>query len=203
VSERLGKSWGCTGSLGVCPTPRGPAASGFTRMLSGSAAPSVTRTAFDPAQRPAQPPQGQNLSLPVVAQDVDHGDGESTLSAVASTSWGASTSLAGFQVSTTGRFWVSTEDLRSPTNHGTRAKHRQDGLTTAKHEELRRLRREHRVLREEREILKSDPGPGRPSQHESRLSSRCAPSGSVVRHGIAESARKLTWDRFGATHCCS
>lgn len=26
-----------------------------------------------------------------------------------STSWGAATSLAGFQVSTTGRFWVSTE----------------------------------------------------------------------------------------------
>lgn len=27
----------------------------------------------------------------------------------ASTSWGAASSLAGFQVSTTGRFWVSTE----------------------------------------------------------------------------------------------
>ena len=37
-------------------------------------------------------------------------DGESTLSPVASTSWGAAISLAGFQVSTTGRFWVSTED---------------------------------------------------------------------------------------------
>lgn len=32
--------------------------------------------------------------------------------------------------------------------------HRQDGLTTAKQEEVRRLRRENRALREEREILK-------------------------------------------------
>jgi len=31
---------------------------------------------------------------------------------------------------------------------------RQDGLTTAEQEEVRRLRRENRVLREEREILK-------------------------------------------------
>src|SRR5437867_1987769 len=30
-------------------------------------------------------------------------------STAASTSWGGATSLAGFQVSTTGRFWVSTE----------------------------------------------------------------------------------------------
>ena len=34
------------------------------------------------------------------------------------------------------------------------AGHRQDGLTTADQEELRRLRRENRTLREEREILK-------------------------------------------------
>jgi transposase len=32
--------------------------------------------------------------------------------------------------------------------------HRQDGLTTAEADELRRLRRDNRVLREEREILK-------------------------------------------------
>ena len=32
--------------------------------------------------------------------------------------------------------------------------HRQDGLTTDEREELRRLRRENKVLREEREILK-------------------------------------------------
>ena len=36
--------------------------------------------------------------------------------------------------------------------------HRQDGLTTAEQEELRRLRRENRALREEREILKNRSG---------------------------------------------
>ena len=56
---------------------------------------------FDPAERPAQPPQSENLLFPVVSQDVGHADGQSTRSPVASTSWGATTSLAGFQVSTT------------------------------------------------------------------------------------------------------
>ncbi len=55
--------------------------------------------------------------------------------------------MAGFQVSINGRFWVSTEaDL----DQGIR----QDGLTTEEREELRRLRREVKQLREEREILK-------------------------------------------------
>lgn len=44
------------------------------------------------------------------------------------------------------RHWVKQADLD--------AGRRTDGLTTAEREELRRLRRENRVLREEREILK-------------------------------------------------
>ncbi len=44
------------------------------------------------------------------------------------------------------RNWVRQADL----NNG----HRADGLTTAEQEELRRLRREVRVLQQEREILK-------------------------------------------------
>ena len=44
------------------------------------------------------------------------------------------------------RVWIKQADLD--------AGHRDDGLTTSELEELRRLRRENRVLREEREILK-------------------------------------------------
>lgn len=44
------------------------------------------------------------------------------------------------------RQWIKQADLD--------AGRRTDGLTTAEREELRRLRRENRVLREEREILK-------------------------------------------------
>ena len=44
------------------------------------------------------------------------------------------------------RNWVRQADRN--------AGRRQDGLTTAEQEELRRLRRENRTLREEREILK-------------------------------------------------
>jgi transposase len=44
------------------------------------------------------------------------------------------------------RLWLKQEDLD--------AGRRSDGLTSQEQEELRRLRRENRILREEREILK-------------------------------------------------
>jgi transposase len=44
------------------------------------------------------------------------------------------------------RLWLKQADLDTGK--------RSDGLTTEEHEELRRLRRENRILREEREILK-------------------------------------------------
>jgi hypothetical protein len=47
------------------------------------------------------------------------------------------------------RHWLKQADLD--------AGRRTDGLTTAEREELRRLRRENRVLRDEREILKKVP----------------------------------------------
>ena len=51
---------------------------------------------------------------------------------------------------------VSYESLRHSINQADLdAGRRSDGLTTAEREELRRLRRENRVLREEREIRKA------------------------------------------------
>jgi transposase len=50
------------------------------------------------------------------------------------------------------RNWVKQADL----DEGRRA----DGVTSAEREELRRLRRENRRLREEREILKNYLAPG-------------------------------------------
>ena len=44
------------------------------------------------------------------------------------------------------RQWLKQADLDAGVRH--------DGLTTSEHEELARLRRENRILREEREILK-------------------------------------------------
>jgi transposase len=53
------------------------------------------------------------------------------------------------------QFEPSAQAIRTWVRQADRdAGRRQDGLTTAEQEELRRLRRENRLLREEREILK-------------------------------------------------
>lgn len=54
-----------------------------------------------------------------------------------------------------GQFEPSAQAIRNWVRQADRdAGRRQDGLTTTEQEELRRLRRENRTLREEREILK-------------------------------------------------
>ena len=70
------------------------------------------RRLFDASERPAQLPKCQDLPLFVVTQDVGHpGRGHSPPRRV--NVLGRVTSLAGFQLSTTGRFWVSTEGTAS------------------------------------------------------------------------------------------
>src|SRR5262249_51981603 len=81
---------------------------GRLQVHTGRLAPPARRR-LDAAERPAELAQRQDLLLLVVAQDVGHVGGETTVPSPPSTSWGAATSLAGFQVSTTGRSWVSTE----------------------------------------------------------------------------------------------
>jgi len=65
----------------------------------GGLAPDARRR-FNAAQRPAQLPQGNDLLLLRVAQDVGHGGGGTTIPLAASTS-----RTPTFY----GRFWVSTE----------------------------------------------------------------------------------------------
>jgi transposase-like protein len=74
------------------------------------------------------------------------------------------------------QFEPSAQAIRNWVRQADRdAGHREDGLTTTEQEELRRLRRENRTLREEREILKNTcgaPGAGPPAGRETRRAAR-------------------------------
>ena len=65
---------------------------------------------FDPTQRPSKPPQCNNLLSLFCAQDIAHADGASFGFPSVSMSRAYLCSLAGFQVTTIGRFWVTAED---------------------------------------------------------------------------------------------
>ena len=66
---------------------------------------------FDPAQRPSQSPQRHYLLSSVLAQDVCHPGAGPQVPRLRQR-LGALLLVAGFQVSISGRFWVSTEDNR-------------------------------------------------------------------------------------------
>jgi hypothetical protein len=63
--------------------------------------------AFDPSQRPAKPAQRKVLLFLFFAQDIHRRRIYPPLQLMS----GSATSLAAFQVSTDGRFWVSPEDI--------------------------------------------------------------------------------------------
>ena len=64
---------------------------------------------FDPTQRPSKPPQCNNLLSLFCAQDIAHADGACFGFPSVSMSRAYLCSLAGFQVTTIGRFWVTAE----------------------------------------------------------------------------------------------
>ncbi|MGH7535887.1 MAG: hypothetical protein ACREMG_09900, partial [Gemmatimonadales bacterium] len=64
---------------------------------------------LDPPQGPAQAAEGENLVLDGVAQDVAHGAEEHEAPACVSTSQSLRPVVAGFEVSLSGRIWVSPE----------------------------------------------------------------------------------------------
>ncbi len=69
----------------------------------------MLRESLDAPDRPAEPPKCQNLLSLVVAQDVGHvGERDHSPSAPRQR-LERLTSMAGFEVSTYGRIWVSTE----------------------------------------------------------------------------------------------
>ena len=59
-------------------------------------------------KRPAEPSQCDDLLFLFFAQDIAHGDGAYRLSSQSMSR--ASLSLAGFQVTIIGRFWVTAEE---------------------------------------------------------------------------------------------
>jgi len=69
--------------------------------------------------------------------------------------------------------------------------------------QLQALKREHAMLKEEHELLKKRSWARVATRpHESPLSSRRALPGTVESLWHRESAKKLTWERFGTRHCC-
>jgi hypothetical protein len=92
----------------VAPPPGGPHGEpGGLEVGPGGLAPHARRR-FNAAQRPAQLPEGNDLPLLRVAQDVRHAGGGAHSPTAASTSERL-LPMAGFQLSIYGRFWVSTE----------------------------------------------------------------------------------------------
>jgi hypothetical protein len=88
---------------------------GRLQVGAGGLAPHA-RGGFDAPQRPFQPPQREYLLSLLVAQDIGHPGADSCVDTVVNAL--RALRLAGFQVSITGRFWVSTEGAMNPARRG-------------------------------------------------------------------------------------
>ena len=89
------------------PTPGWPRLDSGGSQVSGRSLSTHTGRPLDPPQRPAKPSQCYDLLFLFLAQDIAHADREVKLSSE-SMSW-VSVSLAAFQVTINGRFWVIPE----------------------------------------------------------------------------------------------
>ena len=99
------------------------------------------------------------------------------------------------------QFEPSAQAIRNWVRQADRdAGRRQDGLTTVEQEELRRLRRENRALREEREILRNLPAHDCAACGNRNSVGRrmlAAPGGQAASLMVTSRAREETWSGDG------
>jgi hypothetical protein len=121
----LGGHRGWTGRVWRRPRPRKSHRDAGLFQIGAGRFSSHTGGLLDRAQRPSQAPKGQNLLLIGLAQDVHLGGGPHLPRLVKVLF--LRLSLAGFQLSITGRFWVSPKEVAENPGHRAHTEHRPRG----------------------------------------------------------------------------